>query len=210
MKQRFTFFSALLLTLLCFGGLTVSAQGIVDFTLKNHDGTDVTLSQYKDMQAVVVVFTGNHCVYSKKYEDRLVDLANAYKEKGVQFLLINSNDPVVNQEESLELNAQKATEKEFPFPYLSDADHAVADNFGATKQPEAFVLTVSEGDAPLGGGKEGAAVKITKLYSGRIDDNPLMAEKVKAHFLKDAVEKVLGGDMEPSEGTDPNGCKIRF
>lgn len=203
MKQRFTLLSILFLALFSLGNLSVSAQeiNITDFTLKNHDGTEISLSQYKDKAAIAVIFTGNHCVYSKKYEERLVEMGNAYADKNIQFLLINSNDPKANQEETLELNAARAKEKAFPFPYLQDADHVVADNFGAEKQPEVFVVVPIEGEKELG---------FSLVYSGKIDDNPLMAEKVKTHFLIQALDKALEGSQEPSEFTDPSGCNIRY
>jgi peroxiredoxin len=201
MKRRITFFSTLLLAFFCLAGLTASAQDIADFSLKNYDGESVTLSQYKEKKAIVVVFTGNHCVYSKKYEERLVKMGTEYQEKEVQFILINANNPVVNQEENQASNAQRAKEKAFPFPYLQDADHAVADNFGATKQPEVFVLVPATDDA---------GSPFTLVYTGRVDDNPLMAEKVNENYLKTALDKVLGGDSTPTESTDPTGCNIRF
>lgn len=201
MKTKYILLFALLFAFLSGGSFSAFGQEqktVKNFTLTSHKGEVVKLDQYAGSKAaVVVVFTGNHCVYSKKYEDRLVQMANTYQPKGIQFLLINPNNPKVNPEETKEMNAIRAKEKNFIFPYLQDVDQTVARDFGAEKQPEAYALV-----------NEGGVWKV--LYSGRIDDNPLMAEKVKTNYLSAALDKILAGDKSPSENTPPSGCNIRF
>ena len=51
-----------------------------------------SLSDLADAKAVVVVFTCNHCPVARAYEDRLVQLAADYGEKGVEIVAINVNN----------------------------------------------------------------------------------------------------------------------
>lgn len=57
-------------------------------------GTDLryhSLDMYKDADAIVLVFTCNHCPVSVAYEDYLVESAGKYREKNVQFIAVNTN-----------------------------------------------------------------------------------------------------------------------
>ncbi|MFI5171417.1 MAG: redoxin domain-containing protein, partial [Chitinophagales bacterium] len=44
-------------------------DAVANFTLKNVDGKNVSLDDYKSKEGVIVVFTCNHCPYAKAYED---------------------------------------------------------------------------------------------------------------------------------------------
>jgi peroxiredoxin len=175
----------------------VHAQTVVqDFTLKNVDGTNVSLSGYKLKKAVVVIFTGNHCVYSKKYESRVMNLAGKYESLGVQFLLINSNNPELSEDDNFDGMKLRAMEQGYTFPYLADEDQAVAKMMGAEKNPHAFVL------APIADG-------FSVVYSGLIDDNPLMEDAVNNHYLAAALDQVLNGSIGAQLPTPVQGCGIK-
>src|SRR5262245_45359491 len=80
------------------------------------DGTH-SLSDLKDAKAVVVVFTCNHCPVAKAYEDRLIDLAADYGDKGVELVAINVNNMDADK---LPAMKERAEEKGFKFDYLYD------------------------------------------------------------------------------------------
>lgn len=169
------------------------AQQISDFTLKQTDGSMVSSQSYSGQKVWVVVFTGNHCVYSKKYEDRLIQYAKEFTAKGVSFMLINSNDPIQSEEESLNNMRNRSKDKNFPFVYLQDEKQTVAKMFGAQKNPEVFVLK---------------GMKI--LYKGALDNNPLMPEKVTRNYLHEAIVAALAG-ISPKESSIPaSGCNIKW
>jgi len=46
-------------------------------------------------KAVVVVFTCNACPVAVAYQDRLIAIQKDYKDKGVQVIAINPNDPKI-------------------------------------------------------------------------------------------------------------------
>lgn len=53
---------------------------VENFKLKNVDGKMVSLSDYSDAKAYVIVFTCNHCPYAKFYEDRIIQMANDFRQ----------------------------------------------------------------------------------------------------------------------------------
>jgi peroxiredoxin len=166
------------------------------FTLKNVDGTEKSLADYADSKAVVVVFTCNHCPFAQKYEPRLITMQNDYAERGVRFVLINSNDPVKQPLDSYAEMKKRATAKSYPFPYLWDETQEIARAYGANRTPEIYLLNPAD---------------MTVLYKGRIDDNTEPGQ-VKKHDLRDALDALLAGTPEKIEPkiTKAFGCTIKW
>lgn len=148
----------------------------------------VSLDSFQGKKAIVVVFTSYHCSWSVKYMDRLTQLNTEYADKGVAFIAINSNDP--------ELEGEIVRIEAPEFPFLKDEDQAVAKAFGATKNPEAFVLVPHSGNYKV-------------VYHGKIDDNPLDESMVRKNFLTDALNLVLTGEKVVTKETPASGCSIK-
>ena len=163
--------------------------------LLNIDSNTVRLSGFRDKKALVLVFTGNHCVYSKKYEDRLITLARESAAKGAGFVLINSNSPELSQDDRFALMQARAREKGYPCPYLHDPQGTLAKMVGATKNPEAFIF-LPKGDT------------WQLAYAGKIDDNPLMDTRVEQQFLRNALDAILSGQAPPPSQA-ALGCNIK-
>ncbi len=165
-----------------------------DFQLKGVDGKLYKLSDYKNKKAVAVVFSCNHCPYVKAYEDRMIALAREYEPQGVQFLVINSNDPTKYPEDSFDNMITRAQEKGYPFPYLYDETQQIAKAYSAQRTPEVFLFD--------------SAMKLR--YHGTIDDNYEDATKVTKRYLKDALDAVLAGKDPGLKDTQPLGCTIKW
>jgi len=165
------------------------------FTLKNVDGKNVSLSDYADKPAVCVVFTCNHCPFAKAYEDRIIALQQEYASKGVQFVLINPNDPKIQPEDSFEKMQKRAQEKNYPFPYVIDETQDIARAYGAFRTPEVYLL---DKDRKL-------------VYHGLIDDNTEVKD-VKTHHLVNAIEHLLAGTQDQIDPKDTKafGCTIKW
>jgi thiol-disulfide isomerase/thioredoxin len=178
-------------------GLTVPAQSVSldSVALMNVDSHTVRLSGFRDKKALVLVFTGNHCVYSKKYEDRLINLARECASKGAAFVLVNSNAPDLSQDDRFALMQARAREKGYPCPYLHDPQGRLAKMVGATKNPEAFIFQPKGDTWQL-------------AYFGKIDDNPLMDTRVEQQFLRDALDAILAG-LAPPPSQTALGCNIK-
>ena len=167
-----------------------------DFNLKNIDGKMVSLSEMEEAKGYIVIFTCNHCPYAKLYEDRLVELHNAYAEQGYPVVAINPN--VLTQEnDSYEMMIERAAEKEFPFVYLADEDQSIAKAYGATKTPHVYVLRKDNG-------------KLKVEYIGAIDDNPKSADEVTQNYVADAVDALLAGKKVDKKEAKAVGCSIKW
>ena len=66
---------------------------IVPFTLPGVDDKTHSSADYADTEALVVIFSCNHCPYVRAWEDRMVQIQADYADKGVRLVAINSNDP---------------------------------------------------------------------------------------------------------------------
>lgn len=195
MKKLPIFLIALLFSVSAFAQSGYQlGQKVNDFTLKDSKGQDVSLSNFKELKTVVLVFTNNQCPYAKLYEKRLVNLNNLYQDRGVRFIFVN---PTLGQTgESVAEMQQKVTDANIHFPYLADEGQQVSQAFGATKTPEVFVLHNNNGEFFL-------------KYKGAIDDNPQLESGVKENYLKNAIEAVLSNRNIEAFDKRATGCLIK-
>ena len=63
-----------------------------DFSLPDAGGKKVSLSDFADAPAVLVIFMCNHCPYVKHVAAGLAELAKDYQRRGVAVVGINAND----------------------------------------------------------------------------------------------------------------------
>lgn len=168
-----------------------------DFKLKNVDGKMVSMADYKDAKGFIVIFTCNHCPFSKAYEDRIIDLHNKYAPLGYPVIAINPNDAKIEPEDSYENMQKRAEEKDFPFAYLHDETQEVAKAYGATRTPQVYILSKQKGD-------------LVVEYIGAIDDNSNDAAGVQTKFVENAVDELLNGKKVTNNLTKAIGCTIKY
>ena len=178
-------------------GLKVGDNAI-DFSLKNIDGSMVSLSDYAKDNGIVVIFTCNHCPFSKAYEDRIIDLHKKYAGKGFPVLAINPNDPVSVPEDSFDKMIERAKEKGFPFRYVIDETQSIAKQYGATRTPHVYLL------------KKHSDNTFKIAYIGAIDDNHSDASTVKETYLSNAIESLIAQKSPAPETTKAIGCSIKW
>jgi peroxiredoxin len=111
------------------------------------DGKSHSLDDYKSAKVIVIAFTCNHCPVAQMYEDRFMRFANAQKKRGVVFLAISSS---LLPPDSLEKMRERASQKGFGFPYLSDPTQEIGKAYGATVTPQLFVLDRERNIAYMG------------------------------------------------------------
>ncbi len=158
------------------------------FKLKDYNGKDHALSDYKDKKAVVLMFIATRCPVSNAYNERMASLDADYRDKGVQFIGINSN-----KQEPAEEVAKHAGENGFKFPILKDPDNVIADRFGAQVTPEIYVLD-SKG---------------ILRYHGYIDDDQHQKKEKPSQDLRAALDALLAGKSASVERTKAFGCTIK-
>lgn len=163
------------------------------FLLKGVDGRTYQGSDFTNAQALLVVFTCNHCPYAKAVEDRVISLQYVYMQAQMQLVAICSNDAGAYPDDSFDNLKARWEAKKMPFPYLHDADQAVAKAFGAVCTPDFFLF---DKDRAL-------------RYRGRLDDNWKEPSKVAKHELRDAIDAILSGKQPPTQNPSL-GCSIKW
>ena len=160
--------------------------------LEGTDGNHHSLSDLKEKEVVVVIFTCNSCPIAVGYEDRIIAFAKNHAAEGSRVAVVAINVNTI-PEDSLPKMKERAAKKAFPFPYLYDPSQQIARKYGAMYTPEFFVL-----------GKDRRIV-----YLGAMDDKSPPAEATVSH-LEAAVSAALAGKPAPVEETLARGCRIRW
>lgn len=167
---------------------------LIHFSLKGIDGKVHEPSHYNDKDVLVIIFMCNHCPYVKAITGRLAELHNNYKDKGVQIIGINPNDPEIYPEDSFENMIEFANDNGLEFPYLVDETQEIARAYDAVCTPDIYVYD-----------------KEKKLrYRGRLDDSWKDASAVTSHDLQNAIECLLDGKEIDFEQIPSMGCSIKW
>ena len=168
-----------------------------NFNLVNIDGKLISLSDFNDAEGFIVIFTCNHCPYSKLYEDRIIELDKTFKNKGYPVIAINSNDSIKEPKDAYSKMIVRADEKGFTFPYLLDADQSIAKAYGATRTPHVFLLQKFENNYVV-------------KYIGAIDDTSKSPDAVDDSFVYNAVNDLIKGKSIYPNFTKAIGCTIKW
>ncbi len=166
-----------------------------NFTLTNTDGQRVSLSDFRDMQALVIIFMCNHCPYVKHVAPELTRVSNEYMPKGVSFVGISSNDVVAHPEDSPEMMKAEAAKQGYKFPYVYDADQSIAMVYNAACTPDIFVFDSAH----------------RLVYRGQLDDSrPKTDKPLTGKDLRAALDCILAGKVVSSEQRPSIGCNIKW
>lgn len=163
---------------------------IEDFSLRDFRGKEWSLSGARNAKLIVVAFIGNDCPLAKLYAPRLEELSKKYRDRGVEFIAINSNVQDLPTEMAAFARIHGVT-----FPLLKDPGNTIADRFGAERTPEVFVLDGTQ------------AIR----YRGRIDDQYLIGiqrPSATRRDLADALDALLAGKSVAQPTTETIGCRI--
>lgn len=162
-------------------------EKVENFSLYSYDGNKYSLSDFKNSNAIVLIFISTQCPVSNAYNSRMIELNKKYKEKGVTFIGINSN-----KEESNSMIKKHASEKGLNFLILKDEKNIIANRLNASVTPEAYVLNSN----------------FEILYHGRIDDSQ-NETKVEVKDLANALTQILNGEKVSNQRTKAFGCSIK-
>jgi peroxiredoxin len=194
MKKIITAILVMVLALVSFAadGMKYEiGKKVTGIVLKDLNGKDFDLEKtlaMEDVKGVVFIFVSEQCPVSRACDERYVEMAKKFGEKGIAMYGINSNTT-----ESVKIMKGHAEKNNYNFRVLKDWNNIIADRFGALYTPHTYFV-----------GKDA-----TLLYKGRIDDNHRNAGNVKERTLANAVDTYLdGGKIEIAE-TISNGCEIK-
>jgi peroxiredoxin len=165
-----------------------------EFALPGTDGRTSALGDFADSPVLVIFFTCNHCPYVVNSDENTREIADAFADRGVRFVGINSNSANTYVEDDFEHMVTRMMELRFPWVYLHDATQAVVKAYGALRTPHFFVF---DKDRKL-------------VYTGRAIDNPREPSKATTHELVDVLEAVLAGKPVAVPVTNPVGCNVKW
>lgn len=170
---------------------------MADFQLTSVDNRTVGLTDYRSQKGLIVVFTSNHCPFSRAYEDRIMALDRQFAPQGFPVLAIMPNDPAAYEADSFGQMQIRARDKNYPFAYVIDETQRVAKAFGVSRTPQAFVLKNRNG-------------QFTVEYIGSLDDSPQDAASVRRQYVAEAVTSLLAGRPVQTPLTKPIGCAVTW
>ena len=166
-----------------------------DFSLPDLSGKKVSLADFADAPALLVIFLCNHCPYVKHVADVLAKLTKEYQQRGVAVVGINSNDVAAFPDDSPAKMIQEVKHRGYAFPYLYDESQAVAKAYRAACTPDFYVFD-----------------RQSKLvYRGQMDSsrpgNPI---PVTGDDLRAALDAVLTKQPVPTKQKSSLGCNIKW
>lgn len=166
------------------------------FELPGTDGETYTLSDFTDYEALLVVFTCNHCPYAKAKFDEMNRLADEFDEVAV--VGINPNDAAEYPGDDLETMEARVADGTIAFDaYLRDESQETAAAYGAVCTPDPFLFERVNGDFEL-------------VYHGRLDDALDPEETATEREMKAHVEQLLAGESITVDDRPSRGCSIKW
>lgn len=156
---------------------------------------EVSLSDFEESRALLVIFMCNHCPYVKNIKEGLVDFANDYDEQDLGIVAISSNDVENYPDDSPEKMAEDAEKFGYPFPYLYDETQEVAHAYKAACTPDFFLFDENR----------------ELVYRGQFDDSrPGNNKPVTGQDLRNAVDLLLEDGSVIEDQTPSMGCNIKW
>lgn len=165
-------------------------QKIPAFKLHDFRGAEHDAAEWNKNELTVVAFVGVECPLAKLYGPRLVELAEKYQTQKVAFVAIDANE-----QDTLVEMGRYARDSKIEFPFLKDPANRIADQFGARRTPEVFVLDRNQ----------------VVRYRGRIDDQfgvGFSRKEPKRQDLAIALDELLADKAVSESETNAVGCHI--
>ena len=199
MKKSFQITFAMTLLILTFAFKPMNPEleigkPIPNATVKMLDvsGKEVSLSEIKQENGLLVIFSCNTCPYVKLSAARIKESAELAKKNKIGVVIVNSNEALRNDDDSFEEMKKYATEHSYDFNYVVDKNSQLANAFGATRTPHCFLFD-----------NKGL------VYRGAIDDNIKDVNDAKEHYLTDAINAVATGKPVKTSSSKSIGCSIK-
>jgi peroxiredoxin len=158
-------------------------------------GRTVSIDDYKNAPALLVMFICNHCPYVKHVREHLAQLVREYQARGVAVVGISSNDAAQFPEDGPEAMKEEARTMGYTFPYLYNENQEIAKQYRAACTPDFFVFDKGR----------------RLVYRGQMDDSrPASDRPVTGKDLRAALDAVLVGRPVPADQKPSLGCNIKW
>jgi peroxiredoxin len=166
------------------------------FALKDVRTNEVhTTASLTGPRGLLVMFICCHCPFVKHVEEQLAQLAVDFRNSGVGFVAISSNDAENYPDDAPASLAEQALKLGFIFPYLYDETQEVAHAYDAACTPD-FFLFDSTGKL---------------VYRGQLDSSrPGNDIPVTGRDLRAALKAVIAGEPVTADQYPSVGCNIKW
>jgi peroxiredoxin len=167
-----------------------------DFKLTDSvSGKTVSLGDFEDSPAMLVMFICNHCPYVQHVRGELARFGRDYQDRGLGIVAISSNDADEYPDDGPDAMRMEAKAQGYTFPYLYDEDQRVAAEYTAMCTPDFFLF---DADRKL-------------VYRGRLDESrPNNGVPLTGTDLRAAADAVLAGKPVSDEQWPSMGCSIKW
>lgn len=151
-----------------------------------------SLDDFKQRQAIVLVFVDRSCPVAQKYLPILEAMHQQYAARGVQFIAVNPSP-----DDSIVEMAGQAVSLRITFPFVKDFGGRVAKTLGVERVPTAVILDSQR----------------VLVYRGRVDDSIRLGgtrPEPTRRDLQTALDETLAGKSVSLAETVIDGCPITF
>ena len=146
-------------------------------------------------KCTLLMFICNHCPFVVHINKEIVNMANEFKEKGISFIAISSNDIKNYPEDNPEKMSQTVIKEKYTFPYLFDETQEVAIEYDAACTPDFYIFDKNK----------------KLIYRGQMDDSrpgnkiPVTGKDIRNVFDCVLTSKKINLTQKPSIG-----CNIKW
>jgi peroxiredoxin len=181
--------------------LAIGAEApMQDYEMKGVDGETYSIENAANENGLLVMFTCNTCPFvvgapgrGDGWQGRYNEVYSNALQNNVGMLMVNSNEAYRDGVDSMDAMKKHAKENNYRAPYVVDKNHQLADALGARTTPHIYLFN---SDMEL-------------VYKGAIDDSNESADKVKDHWLKQALKNLAAGKPIDPNSTRQLGCSIK-
>lgn len=155
----------------------------------------VSIHDFDEKTALLVMFICNHCPYVKHVADELARIGHDYADRSVGIVAISANDVSTHPDDSPVRMKQEARARGYSFPYCYDETQDVAIAYSAACTPDFFLFDRNR----------------LLVYRGQLDDSrPGNGVPVTGKDLRGAIDAVLTGAAVPPIQRPSVGCNIKW
>ena len=155
---------------------------------------ELSLDSLKSEIATVIMFISNHCPFVQHLNEKLSEAARDYKERGISFIAIGSNDTHHYPQDGPSTMKKVAEHFGYTFPYLFDETQEVAHAYNAECTPDFFVF---DGDLKL-------------RYRGRFDETRPGMGQPTGNDMTTALDALIAGEPVDETQLPSIGCSIKW
>ncbi len=167
-----------------------------DFSLPDVvSGKTISLSQYKDKKAILIMFICRHCPYVQYIQTELAKFGKDYASKDVGIVAISSNDADNYPDDAPASLKEFAEQLELEYPLCYDQSQEIAKAYTAACTPDFFLFDKNR----------------NLVYRGQLDDSrPGNNSPITGADLRQALDAVLADKAPVKEQKPSTGCNIKW